>query len=418
MIVYYTLKPEHIDLSRTRAEGVAGLKGFLEFAMRGKSALVQKSGNIIKNKDLFVVGLTKAIKELGLEADCNIGSSEFKMDIGIVDSENPGKYLLGILLDGENSKSIPTAKDRFVSIPGVLEGLGWKLMRIWVLEWVDEPNKVLDEIRLEVEKIKEERKKAEEARLAEEARQADANFEQATEVAEENQLEAEDGKVEDQKLEEEKLEEVSVDESITVNIDGLIFEKDDSAMQTAAVPYEHYQIEKTYDSEFFYAPEALSVIVALAKNILATEAPISRRALYRKLIGAFGIARLGSRLEAVLENAMLRVEKKETVENGVVFYWLLEQEPDNYEGYRVDNSTENVKRSMEDVASVEIINALMEVLDEQISLPKEDLIRETAKKFGYTRLGTIIDSSVSFSIEVAMSKNLIAVNEIGRYEEM
>ena len=123
-------------------------------------------------------------------------------------------------------------------------------------------------------------------------------------------------------------------------------------------------------------------------------------------------------MEAVLENAMLRVEKKETVENGVVFYWLLEQEPDNYEGYRVDNSTENVKRSMEDVASVEIINALMEVLDEQISLPKEDLIRETAKKFGYTRLGTIIDSSVSFSIEVAMSKNLIAVNEIGRYEEM
>ena len=120
------------------------------------------------------------------------------MDIGIVDSENPGKYLLGILLDGENSKSIPTAKDRFVSIPGVLEGLGWKLMRIWVLEWVDEPNKVLDEIRLEVEKIKEERKKAEEAR------QADSNFEQDTEVAEENQLEAEDGKVEDQKLEEER----------------------------------------------------------------------------------------------------------------------------------------------------------------------------------------------------------------------
>ena len=399
MIVYSTLKPEHVDLSRTRAEGVAGLKGFLEFAMRGKSALVQKSDNIIKNKDLFVEGLTKAIKELGLEADCNIGSSEFKMDIGIVDSENPGKYLLGILLDGENSKSIPTAKDRFVSIPGVLEGLGWKLMRVWVLEWVDEPNKVLDEIKLEVERVKEERKKAEEARLAEAAK-LEENLE-VTDVVEDN-----------------SSTDNTVEETNTVNIGGLVFQRDDAAVKTAAVPYDHYQIEKTYAPEFFYEPEAMSVIVALAKNILATEAPISKRALYRKLIGAFGISRLGSRLEAVLENAMLRIEKKETVENGVVFYWLVDQEPCNYQGYRVDNSTENMKRSMDDVASVEIINALMEVLDEQISLPKEDLIRETAKKFGYTRLGTIIDSSISYSIDVAISKNIIAVNEMGRYEEI
>lgn len=432
MIVYSTLKPEHIDLSRTRAEGVAGLKGFLEFAMRGKSALVEKSENIVKNKDLFVLGLTKAIRELGLEADCNIGSSEFKMDIGIVDSENPGKYLLGILLDGENSKSIPTAKDRFVSIPGVLEGLGWKLMRVWVLEWVDEPNKVLEEIKAEVEKVKEERKKAEEARLAEEVRNdKEVNLNKEPEEADTVEVSVEVRLEESKSIVDEtetlKKEQVA-EENSTVNIGGLIFERDNTALETAAVPYEHYQIEKTYDSEFFYEPEAFSVIVALAKNILATEAPISKRALYRKIIGAFGISRLGSRLEAVLETAMLRVEKKETVENGVVFFWLMEQDADNYQGYRVDNSTENqiavaqqlrlnVKRSMDDVASVEIVNALMEVIKEQISLPKEDLVRETAKKFGYTRLGTIIDSSISYSINVAMGKNLIAVNEMGRYEE-
>lgn len=34
MIVYSVLKPEQIDLSRTCSEGVAGLKGFLEFARK------------------------------------------------------------------------------------------------------------------------------------------------------------------------------------------------------------------------------------------------------------------------------------------------------------------------------------------------------------------------------------------------
>ena len=200
-------------------------------------------------------------------------------------------------------------------------------------------------------------------------------------------------------------------------IDGIEFEKDDTAFDTAAIPYESYEIPKTYDSESVYESGAKSIIVALAKNILATEAPISRKALYKKLLSAFGIARLGSRLETVLDQAMLSVQKKETVENGNVFYWLLEQESDDYVGYRVDDPNGNAKRSMDDIATTEIINALIEVLGEQISLPKEDLIRETAKKFGYTRLGTIIDASVSYAIEVAISKKLIAVNDMGRYEE-
>ncbi len=44
MIVYSVLRPEQIDqLSRTRSEGVAGLKGFLEFAERGKLAVTAHS---------------------------------------------------------------------------------------------------------------------------------------------------------------------------------------------------------------------------------------------------------------------------------------------------------------------------------------------------------------------------------------
>ncbi len=83
--------------------------------------------------------------------NCNIGCSEYKIDIGIVDPENPDSYLLGILADGENCKNSATSKDRFVLQPDVLAGLGWKIMRVWTLDWLDEVARVIEKIKSEIE---------------------------------------------------------------------------------------------------------------------------------------------------------------------------------------------------------------------------------------------------------------------------
>lgn len=78
--------------------------------------------------------------------NCNIGCSEYKIDIGIVDPENPDSYLLGILADGENCKNSATSKDRFVLQPDVLAGLGWKIMRVWTLDWLDDSARVIERL--------------------------------------------------------------------------------------------------------------------------------------------------------------------------------------------------------------------------------------------------------------------------------
>lgn len=150
MIVYSTLKPEQIDLSRTRAEGVAGLRGFLEFAARGKSALAIREGTLNRKKDFMVLRLAEEIRKMGYRVETDIGCSAYKMDIGVVDENNPGTYRMGILLDGENCKEAATSADRFVLQPSVLKGLGWRLMRVWTLEWLDRPTSVLESIRQEL----------------------------------------------------------------------------------------------------------------------------------------------------------------------------------------------------------------------------------------------------------------------------
>ncbi|MFP3526415.1 AAA family ATPase, partial [Pantoea sp. SIMBA_072] len=41
LVLFSTLRPEHIDLARTQAVGVRDLKHFLEFAERGPQALAE-----------------------------------------------------------------------------------------------------------------------------------------------------------------------------------------------------------------------------------------------------------------------------------------------------------------------------------------------------------------------------------------
>ena len=53
---------------------------------------------------------------------------------------------------------------------------------------------------------------------------------------------------------------------------------------------------------------------------------------------------------------------------------------------------------MDDIPSEEIINAIIEVLKEQISISEMDLVRETAKKFGFSRLGSVIENTVKYAI--------------------
>ncbi len=68
---------------------------------------------------------------------------------------------------------------------------------------------------------------------------------------------------------------------------------------------------------------------------------------------------------------------------------------------------------MDDVTSQEIINAVTEVLREQISLSETDLIRETAKKFGYSRMGGVIESSVEYAVRTGISQGKLIKAENG-----
>lgn len=364
MIVYSVLRPEQIDLSRTRSEGVAGLKGFLEFAERGKLAVTAHSTIKSTSDSTVTECIAKAIKELGYGVKCNIGSSEFKVDIGIIDPDNEKEYLLGILLDGENTLHSSTAQDRFILQPSVLNGLGWNILRVWTLDWFDDKDRVLGNIKAAIDSAPKH-----EAETAPPSKPAVYSTSQ--------------------------------------------FEKEEASALTSAFaqPYVTADIGIMGTSDDFYKPENKQKIRETAEKIIAVEAPISEKLFMKKVFTAWGITRSGSRVESVFADAAQGVSPFATADENRVFLWKEGQSPESYSIYRTSDDTN--KRSMEDIPSEEIINAVKEVLCQQISLSETDLVRETAKKFGYTRAVGITESVISYTLKKALTAGLIKKSESG-----
>ena len=133
MKVFSTLTSDQIDLNRTSAEGVAGLKDFLEYVEKGR--LVSKNGCDSENRDGFVENVAMELRKMGYEVRTNIGNSGYKIDIGIVNPYNPTSYLMAVICDGYNYSSSRCARDREIIQMDVLHNLGWDVYRLWIMDW-------------------------------------------------------------------------------------------------------------------------------------------------------------------------------------------------------------------------------------------------------------------------------------------
>lgn len=155
MIVISSFNPEEIDLNRTKAEGVKGLKGFLEYA-RNYKTLPPVNKNVFSKQNNIIISLQNELEKYGYESQIDIGNSEFKIDLGIINPKNKNHFLLGILLDGENYYAAKTSVDRNIIQPHVLNNLGWRIETIWAIDWYEDKEQVLNRILKILKEIEEE----------------------------------------------------------------------------------------------------------------------------------------------------------------------------------------------------------------------------------------------------------------------
>ena len=157
MMVFSTMRSSHIDLRRSKARGVEGLKHFLEYAEQ--QVLAENIQSTASRPDTPLARqIADAIAEKGYVVNVNVGRSHFKVDVAVSRQESPDAYVLGILLDGESYRDTQTTRDREIVQPSVLEGLGWRVMRVWSVDWLNNPQRVIDRVmeQLETAPVKQE----------------------------------------------------------------------------------------------------------------------------------------------------------------------------------------------------------------------------------------------------------------------
>ncbi|WP_405292853.1 DUF4011 domain-containing protein, partial [Methanobrevibacter sp.] len=172
-VVFSNFKAYDMNLTANPPYGVKSLKEFLEYA---ENLTLGTSGPGDYSKEPFEDAIASYLEENGYKVDRQIGCAGFRVDLAIVDDENPGKYILGITTDGKMYASSKVARDRDRLREQVLTGLGWKLYHLWATDWYRNRDlgrkKLLDFVEKSIRETREEekRKSEEEKRLAEKRR--------------------------------------------------------------------------------------------------------------------------------------------------------------------------------------------------------------------------------------------------------
>lgn len=142
VVVFASFDPDMIDITRTQARAVHDLKAYLEFAKRGPSALAREatfSGGVDSFESVFEERVAALLRAKGWAVQTQVGVSKFRIDLGIVHPDQPGRFLAGVECDGATYHSSPTARDRDRVRHAILTSLGWRLLRLWSTDFFLDP---------------------------------------------------------------------------------------------------------------------------------------------------------------------------------------------------------------------------------------------------------------------------------------
>jgi len=154
-VVFANFTSRDLKLDENSPFGLRALKVFLEFAESGRLPLPAYRRE--KTDSPFEEVVYAFLAKNGCEIHRQIGCAGYRLDLAVPDPVHPGRYVLGIECDGVSYYSLHVARDRDRLRQQVLEGLGWKIYRVWSTDWYLHPKESREKL---LEAVKEAVKQA------------------------------------------------------------------------------------------------------------------------------------------------------------------------------------------------------------------------------------------------------------------
>lgn len=346
MVVFSTLEPEQIDLRRTKAKGVEGLKNFLEFAERGRLSVNPMQAKPNEESDL-INDLAVELGKQGYEVDKLVGRSQFKIDLAVIDPHNKDTYMMGILTDGKHYYETKTERDREICQPNVLRMLNWNVMKVWSVDWFENRQAVVERIVKALKDIQEGKP------AGEQPIPKSAAF----------------------SVEQEPVE-IAVNEH-----------------QQDYVVADDPKITRQGDMDYVLT-QGRNVATEL-RHIVEVEQPVTAGYLAKRIVKIWGLTRVTPRLQTFVSRQLDTFAYRDlTTDLENPCFWLSPEAANGYDKYRVNSG-----RDITDIPLIELMNAMHYAVEQQISVSAEDLKRQVAQLLGFARKGAKIGEAADKALQ-------------------
>lgn len=340
-----------MDTRGSSNEGVKALQKYLDYAERGVAALsLDLSESEGDAESPLEESVLTTIRGWGYDVVPQLGAAGYRLDMAVRDPQHPGRFALGIECDGAAYHSSKVARDRDRLRQEVLEGLGWRLHRIWGPSWYEDRPRQETRLREVIEAV---RGEAGATSLAPSRRGLQRETEEAT-----------------------------LDEPPAWGHAYEVAVVDDGGGHHPADPF------------------AWSALRRAVEQVLRTESPVHEDLVAQRIAWQWGF-NTTKKVRGAVADIVLTLSREGLCERAGSFLWL-----DNSFNVRVPvGDDENVRRDVEHIPPEELQEAVYRLLHDAHAATEDELLTQVGRLFGFARIGA--------KIRVALDEALAALQASG-----
>jgi hypothetical protein len=343
-VVYSSIRAADMNVANAKHLGVKVLKTFLKYAETGEFETITTTNRGFDS--VFEEQVSNVVGALGYECHSQIGSESFRIDLGVVNPNLPGTYVLGIECDGASYHSSRSARDRDRLRESILRKRGWEIHRIWSTEWFYNQESEVLKLRLAIEN-----------------------------AITKSHNQSQQGSIESE------FNEGSRSSSI---------EREREAPRNATDLTDAY-IEADFSVQVQAIANVAPIVLANhLKQVIEIEGPIHRDEAFRRLITLYGQSRMGTRIQSQLNDALDSISG--SLERDLDFLKVRGRALLHVRNRQNVNSPNVKKPSF--ISMEEFTLAISQVINENAGLERSEVYSGVVRLLGLSNVTTAVKESI------------------------
>ncbi len=371
VMVFSSFEPEDLRAEQTSSVGIRHLRAYLELAKYGtektpEDGLTAASwpATVDRHRDEIATHL----RAHGVQVRTGLGLSEFQIDLAV---GPPGAApVLAVLLDSPQWAHRRTTGDRDgLAITVLQRTMGWPAVaRVWLPHWLADPQAVIEDLLAQ----------------AETARTTITRAGERTQSWTSTQFEPAE----------------TADPADPVGL-----ERAEPSAAEPFLPYSPALVGVARDLDALAASRRGRQVQDLIRAIVQAEGPIAPARLARHVAHCHGLTRVQGTRQADILRLVPADLRRDAEEH---FVWPSGRDPLLWRGYRGYDGPPK-ERPLEEVAVIEISNALCDLAHRAMGISVEELFKEATRAFGGTRVTEAIRARLGRALDHSVRTERLAV---------